>query len=88
MSTPLDADFRAYAKGGWTAVELWLTKLESYLADHSVDDVRGELKQHGLTPAAAAGQGGLLLSRGVDRETHWDLFRRRLALLKELDVPL
>jgi 2-keto-myo-inositol isomerase len=37
---------------------------------------------------AAAGQGGLLLSRGVGRAAHWDHFRRRLALLAELGVPL
>ena len=33
LSTPFEADLPAYAQGGWTAVELWLTKLETYLAD-------------------------------------------------------
>ena len=28
LSTPLEADLPAFARGGWTAVELWLTKLE------------------------------------------------------------
>ena len=41
----------------------------------------------GLRPAAAAAQGGLLLSRGAEREAHWDHFRRRLAVLHELGVP-
>ncbi|MDG3005070.1 sugar phosphate isomerase/epimerase family protein [Paludisphaera mucosa] len=88
MNAPLEADFQAYGRGGWSLVELWLTKVEGYLRDHSVADLLGLLESNGLTPAAAAGQGGLLLSRGAERGVHWDLFRRRLALLKELDVPV
>ena len=53
------------------AVELWLTKLETYLEGHTIDELRGLLDSHGLVPAAAAGQGGLLLSRGDEREIHW-----------------
>lgn len=87
LSTPFEADVPAYARGGWTAVELWLTKLETYLASHSTAEARALLDEHGLRPVAAAGQGGLLLSRGAEREAHWDLFRRRLALLNELQVP-
>jgi sugar phosphate isomerase/epimerase len=87
MSTPLEADLPAFARGGWGAVELWLTKLESYLQGHKIEDLRGLLDAHGLEPAAAAGQGGLLLSRGEERQAHWDHFRRRLAVLKALGVP-
>jgi sugar phosphate isomerase/epimerase len=39
-----------------------------------------------VRPLAAAGQGGLLLSRGPAREAHWGHFRRRLELLQELGV--
>jgi sugar phosphate isomerase/epimerase len=88
MSTPLDTDLPAYARGGWTAVELWLTKLETFLEAHSIQEVRGLFQAQGLEAAAAAGQGGLLLSRGDERETHWQHFRRRLALLQELGVTV
>ncbi|WP_240911410.1 sugar phosphate isomerase/epimerase family protein [Paludisphaera soli] len=88
MNAPLEADFKAYARGGWTQVELWLTKVEDYLRDHSTANLKALLAEHGLTPAAAAGQGGLLLSRGAERGVHWDLFRGRLALLQELGVPV
>jgi len=87
LSTPFEADLDAYARGGWRAVELWLTKLETFLEGHTVADARRLLSENGLTPAAAAAQGGLLLSRGVERDAHWDLFRRRLATLQELGVP-
>ena len=87
LSTPFEADLSAYARGGWTAVELWLTKLETYLETHTVAEARALLDGDGLEPAAAASQGGLLLSRGAEREAHWDHFRRRLAILHELGVP-
>jgi sugar phosphate isomerase/epimerase len=88
MSTPLEADLPAFARGGWPAVELWLTKLESFLAAHTIKEVSNLLEDHGLVAAAASCQGGLLLSRGEERETHWTHFRRRLQLLESLGVPL
>jgi 2-keto-myo-inositol isomerase len=88
LSTPFEDDLTAYARSGWPAVELWLTKLESYLESHTVAEARGLLNSEGLSPAAASFQGGLLLSRGAEREVHWDHFRRRLAILQELGVPL
>jgi sugar phosphate isomerase/epimerase len=88
LSTTFEADLTAYARSGWTAVELWLTKLETYLEAHAVAEARRLLVDQGLSPVAASFQGGLLLSRGEERETHWDHFRRRLAILEELGVPL
>ncbi|MBV8559041.1 MAG: hypothetical protein JO116_26170, partial [Planctomycetaceae bacterium] len=82
MSTTFEADLEAYARSGWRAIELWLTKLETYLESHEVAEARSLLEGLGLLAAAAAGQGGLLLSRGAEREAHWDHFRRRLDLLR------
>ena len=65
-----------------------MTKLETYLQGHTIDELRGLLDSDELVPAAAAGQGGLLLSRGDEREMHWSHFRRRLAILRELQVPI
>jgi sugar phosphate isomerase/epimerase len=88
LSTPFDVDLTAYARSGWPAVELWLTKLEAYLQSHSIAEVRRMLDHEGIVPAAAAFQGGLLLARGDERVVHWDHFRRRLALLEALGVPI
>jgi len=87
LSTPFEEDLDAYAMAGWTAVELWLTKLETYLEGHAVADAKAALESRGIKAVAAASQGGLLLSRDAEREAHWDLFRRRLALLEALEVP-
>jgi sugar phosphate isomerase/epimerase len=88
LSTPFDGDLTAYARSGWTAVELWLTKLEAYLESHSIAEVRRLFDAEGLVPAAAAFQGGLLLAKGGERAVHWDHFRRRLGLLEQLGVPV
>jgi len=87
LSTPFEADLSAYARGGWTAVELWLTKLETFLEGHPLAEARALLAENGLEAVGAAMQGGLLLSRGGERAAHWDHFRRRLAILQELAVP-
>ena len=86
LMSPFETDATAYRGGGWSAVELWLTKLESFVATRSLAEAGHILASNQTLPAAAAGQGGLLLSRGEERATHWDLFRRRLALLGELGV--
>jgi sugar phosphate isomerase/epimerase len=88
LSTTFEDDLSSYARGGWSAIELWLTKLETFLESHPVAEARRLLDAQGLEPVAASFQGGLLLSRGAEREVHWDHFRRRLAILHELGVPL
>lgn len=87
LSTPFEQDLTSYSRAGWTAVELWLTKLETYLEGHSLADVKAQLLSQGLTAAAASVQGGLLLSRGVEREVHLEHYQKRLAMLQELGVP-
>ena len=86
MSTTFEADLDAYALAGWSDVELWLTKLEAYLQGRTPTEARALLDDRGLRAVAAAAQGGLLLSMGEERSTHWDLFRRRLEILTSLEV--
>jgi sugar phosphate isomerase/epimerase len=88
LSTPFEADLSAYARAGWPAVELWLTKLETFLEGRPVAEAKARLDDEGLAPVAASAQGGLLLSRGAERDAHWDHYRRRLGLLNQLNVPI
>ena len=86
LNNPFDADPTVYSHGGWTAVELWLTKLESFLESHSLEEVRAIFERNAVKPVAAASQGGLLLSHGEERAVNWQHFKRRLELLGELRV--
>jgi 2-keto-myo-inositol isomerase len=87
LSTPFDQDIPALARAGWSAVEIWLTKLEAFLESHTAAEARSLWDDQGVKALAAAGQGGLLLSTGQARALHWESFRRRLELLAGLGIP-
>jgi 2-keto-myo-inositol isomerase len=86
LSTPFEVDLPAFARAGWPAVEIWLTKLETYLQSHSIAEARAIFEDNQIVPAGAASQGGLLLSVGDARAAHWDHFKRRLEILQALNV--
>jgi sugar phosphate isomerase/epimerase len=87
LSSTFAEDIDAYASGGCHALEVWLTKLESHLEKHSVGDTRKLLEDRQMTLAAAAYQGGLLLSQGEQRKAHYDHFKRRLDLCQTFAIP-
>ena len=86
LHSPFEKDVEDYAAGACRAMEIWLGKLETYLAGHSLDDVRRLLEQNEMAAPAASFQGGLLVSQGEARREHWEHFSRRLAMLKTLGV--
>jgi 2-keto-myo-inositol isomerase len=87
MPAAFAEDVAEHAKGGSFTLEVWLTKLEQHLADASTDDTKTLLAAHNVTFAAAAYQGGLLLSQGEARKVHFDHFRRRLDLCQTFGIP-
>ncbi len=87
LKNPFEADVPMLSRTGWTDVEIWLTKLETFLESHSLAEARTMLAEDGIRPVAAASQGGLLLSRGNERASHWGHFAQRLSVLAELGVP-
>ena len=86
LNSPFERNIEDYAAGACRAVELWLGKLETYLQSHTTADVIALLKSHDVIAPVASYQGGLLTSQGDQRREHWDHFRRRLALCRELGV--
>ncbi|MGE3808349.1 MAG: sugar phosphate isomerase/epimerase family protein [Gemmataceae bacterium] len=79
-------DVRACAEAECPALEVWLTKLEQHLEKHSLDDTRKLLDDQHVALAAAAYQGGLLLSQGEQRKAHFEHYRRRLELCQALGI--
>ena len=47
LSTPFEHDLEAFGRAGWPAVELWLTKLETYLQSISDDSDPHDVDQMG-----------------------------------------
>ena len=87
LSAAFADDLAAFADVGWSAAELWLTKLEKHLATSSVEATRQLFEDKQIIPVAAAYQGGLLLSQGEQRKAHFDHFRRRLELCQAIGIP-
>jgi sugar phosphate isomerase/epimerase len=71
---------------GCLSLEVWLTKLEQHLESVSAANTLAALTQRGLTLAAAAYQGGLLLAQGEQRKAHFDHFKRRLDLCQTFGI--
>src|SRR4051794_36404276 len=80
-------DVAGFAEAGCHAAEVWLTKLETHLESHGPADTRKLLEDCQMTLAAAAYQGGLLLSQGEARRAHFDHFKRRLDLCQHFGIP-
>jgi sugar phosphate isomerase/epimerase len=87
LPSPFADDVNAYADGGCTAMEVWLTKLEQHLETHPAADTRKLLEDRQMALAAASYQGGLLLAQGEQRKAHYDHFRRRLDLCQSFGIP-
>jgi len=88
LASPFEDDIDGYADAAGSAIELWLTKLEEYLATHDALEVKSRAADRGLKLAAAAFQGGLLISQGEARRVAWEQFQRRLELCARLQVPV
>lgn len=86
LPTPFAEDIIGTADGGCRVVEVWLTKLEKHLETATVADTQALLADKGVTIAAAAYQGGLLLSQGDARKAAFDHFKRRLDLCQAFDI--
>lgn len=86
LNSPFAQDIEDYAAGQCQAVEVWLTKLETYLESKSTDHLRELLAEHGVTLPVASYQGGLLTSQGDARREAWSLFQRRLELCRDLEI--
>lgn len=87
-SLPSDfaTDIADYAAGQCRSIEVWLTKLETYLQQHSLEDVRALLGEHQVTLPVASFQGGLLTSQADSRKAAWEHFEKRLSLCKQLEI--
>ncbi len=86
LHSAFEQDVVDYAAGKCPAIEIWLTKLETYLESHNLDDVRRLLAENHIAAPVASFQGGLLVSQGDARREHRAHFERRLELCRALGI--
>jgi len=87
MPARFEQDLPAYAAAGFTAVELWLEKVEDFLEGGSLDDARKLLEDNGLVPIGACYQPDLMLSQGAKRTQVLAELESKLEICQALDVP-
>ncbi len=88
LNSPFEKDVEDYSAGACRAIEIWLTKLETYLEDHTTDDVRRLLDEHQVEVPVASYQGGLLTGDEAASKESWDHFARRLRLCRDVNIPM
>ena len=86
LNAPFGADVEDYAAGQCHSIEVWMTKLETYLESNSIDDVMGLVDDHGIQLPVASYHGGLLDSHGEKRQLAWEHFETRLELCQRLQI--
>jgi len=90
LPTDLEGDCAAFAKTGWSAIEVSLEKAGKYLQSHSLADLKALLARSGLKPVAAIGLAptgpGLFLARGGDFETYMASLERQILMSEELGI--
>jgi 4-hydroxyphenylpyruvate dioxygenase len=89
MPTDFATDVRAFSAAGFGAMELWLDKLEAFLAEgHSLSRAASLLSRHRLTVPAACAQGDLLLPMSVrERLSTYDALKRKLMICEAFACP-
>lgn len=88
LASSFPEDIEDYAAGHCSAVELWLTKVETYLQHHELAELRDVFHRHQMQTPAASYQGGLFSPDDAARAEAWRLFQSRLNLCQELNVPV
>jgi 2-keto-myo-inositol isomerase len=88
LNAPLETVLEEYTAGHVEAVDLWLGQADGFLNERPVAALREAFERHGIAPVAASFQGGLLTSQGEARAEHWKTFAGRLALCRDLEIPV
>ena len=88
LQAPLPTILEDYAAGHVDAIDLWLGHADAFVAEQGVAALADRLAAHGITAVAASFQGGLLTSQGDARREHWRHFEARLALCRDLGIPV
>ncbi len=84
LGSDFAADLDEFAAAGFSAVEVWLTKLEQFAESRGIAEAASMARHLGVELPVAAMQGGLVASRGPAQTAALDHFQRRLDLLAEL----
>ncbi|MCE5265046.1 MAG: sugar phosphate isomerase/epimerase [Deltaproteobacteria bacterium] len=87
MKTDLPGDIRAASLAGYDLIEIWAKKLESYLLDHSLDDLRKLLSEAHLKPLAINSVEFITFNAPWEKVNTMNLIARYARIADQLDCP-
>jgi 2-keto-myo-inositol isomerase len=87
MKADLPADIRVASQAGYDLVEIWAKKMEAYLSDHSLDDLRKLLEKALLKPLAINSVEFITFNSSWEKTNTMNLITRYAEMADRLDCP-
>jgi 2-keto-myo-inositol isomerase len=87
MKTDLPGDIRAASGAGYDLIEIWAKKMEAYLLDHSLDDLRTLLAEAHLKPLAINSVEFVTFNAPWEKTNTMNLIARYAKMADHLDCP-
>jgi 2-keto-myo-inositol isomerase len=87
MKTDLPGDIQAASKAGYDLIEIWAKKMESYLSQHSLSDLKGLMKQANLSPLAINSVEFITFNAPWEKTNTMNLIQRYVELAEGLGCP-
>ena len=87
MKTDLPGDIRAVSRAGYDLIEIWAKKMEAYLLDHSLDDLRTLLAEAHVKPLAINSVEFITFNAPWEKTNTMNLIARYAKMADHLSCP-
>jgi 2-keto-myo-inositol isomerase len=87
MKTDLPGDITAASRAGYDLIEIWAKKMEAYLSDHSLDDLRTLLAEAHIKPLAINSVEFVTFNAPWEKTNTMNLIARYAKMADHLDCP-
>jgi 2-keto-myo-inositol isomerase len=87
MKADLPTDIRIASQAGYDLIEIWAKKMEAYLSDHALDDVRKLLEEARIRPLAINSVEFITFNSSWEKTNTMNLISRYAEMADRLDCP-
>jgi len=87
MKTDLPGDIRAASQAGYDFIEIWARKMEAYLTDHTLDDLKTLLRTAQVKPLAINSVEFITFNSSWEKTNTASTIKRYVEAADQLDSP-
>jgi 2-keto-myo-inositol isomerase len=87
MKTDLPGDIKAASKTGYDLVEIWAKKMDAYLSDHSVKDLKGLFRKGKVEPLAINSVEFITFNSSWEKTNTMNLIERFAEIADKIGCP-